>query len=109
MDGPVVPQASWESLYESNYAGAGDATRTRSGSGHWSATSNGSSPSQVEKELEEEKRMVEEWETAGLVRNDKTNMLVKVSSRLLSYRSAGGRIWNHRLNISHSLKPKAYL
>lgn len=74
MDGPVVPEASWESLYAKNYASSG-----RGSASGWSSGSNDSSPVDAQKEQEEEKRMVEQWDGANLVRNDKTNMLVKVS------------------------------
>lgn len=77
MDGPVVPEASWESLYESNYAGRRPKVKTSPiSTGLMLDSMDKFTP--IEEELDDERRMVEEWETAGLVRNDKTNMLVKV-------------------------------
>jgi hypothetical protein len=72
MDGPVGPEATWESTYARNYTGQGTPNR----SSGWSSV--GAVSPEADAELEDEKRIVEEWESADLVRNDKTNMLVKV-------------------------------
>lgn len=82
MDGPVVPQESWESMYVKNYSessnGSGNGA-IASGRSDWSPGQSTGSPEEIN-ELQEEKRLVEEWQGGHLVRNDKTNMLVKVSS-----------------------------
>ncbi len=53
MDGPVPPGQTWESIYKANYLdGVGDE--------------------------DEDARKVEGWENGPIVRNEKTNMLVKV-------------------------------
>lgn len=80
MDGPVVPGATWESTYAKNYGGSMRGSGSWNGS-QWSPTGSSSSglAGAAERELNDEKRLVEEWDAANLVRNDKTNMLVKVS------------------------------
>ena len=54
MDGPVSPDQSWESMYKANYE-------------------------IIEDEEAEDIKHVGRWDTAPVVRNEKTNMLIKVS------------------------------
>ena len=54
MDGPVPPGQSWEGMYKTNY--------------------------QDLDEGDEEVKRVEMWESGQILRNEKTNMLVKVGS-----------------------------
>lgn len=54
LDGPVLPCQTWESLYKANFQGHGD----------------------------EDEAKVAGWENGPIVRNEKTNMLVKVSSQV---------------------------
>lgn len=70
LDGPVNPEATWENTYVKNYASVAGSDNSPLGLNH---------SGDAEKDLEVDKRIVEEWDGGNLVRNDKTNMLVKVS------------------------------
>jgi hypothetical protein len=55
IDGPVPPGRTWESMYAANYS---------------------------LREKDEDAKKVENWESGPIVRNEKTNMLVKVGQRV---------------------------
>lgn len=97
MDGPVLPEDTWEGMYRANYsAGSNNAAKGFGGSGrkHGAAAGGGTQSDFVarhtannqpgpwtkdEMREAEDKRLVEEWDAGHTVRNEKTNMLVKVS------------------------------
>jgi len=56
MDGPVVPGQTWEAMYQANYQGKGE-----------------------REDEDEDVKKVERWENGPIVRNEKSNMLVKAS------------------------------
>lgn len=80
LDGPVPPGGTWESMYQKNY---GPGSKVDAG------------------KRDEENAAVEQWRSGPVVRNEKTNMLIKVCQHSVPVRTS--------LTLSsHSLQPKAF-
>ena len=95
MDGPVLPEDTWEGMYKANYSGQGksgtgaQSRGAQSGNGgkaqsdfvagNIDAQAQQPGPWTKEQMREAaETKLVQDWDAGHTVRNEKTNMLVKV-------------------------------
>jgi hypothetical protein len=100
MDGPVLPEDTWEGMYKANYSGSAGGRAADGGRGGDKAAQPGYNTANVDgsrngaqgqgqaqhtgpwtkEEMREaaETKLVHDWDAGHTVRNEKTNMLVKV-------------------------------